>query len=56
MQLISKRISETFGFCHSIEGKFLLRYTNFGPIASFPSYEKKRFENHVSSFFKYVEH
>ena len=41
VQLVSKRISETFGFCHSIEGTFLLRYTNFGPIASFPSYEKK---------------
>ena len=41
VHLISKRISETFGFCHSIEGAFLLRYTNFGPIGSFPSYEKK---------------
>ena len=41
MQLVSKRISETFGFCHSIEGGFLLRYTNFGPIDLFPSYEKK---------------
>ena len=27
VQLISKRISETFGFCHSIEGELLLRYT-----------------------------
>ena len=41
MQLVSKRISETFGFCHSIEDEFLLRYTNFGPSGSFPSYEKK---------------
>ena len=41
VQLVSKRVSETFGFCHSIEGGFLLRYTNFGPIVSFPSYEKK---------------
>ena len=41
MQLVSKRISETFGFCHSIEGIFLLRYINLGPIASFPSYEKE---------------
>ena len=37
VQLVSKRIAETFGFCHSIEGGFLLRYTNFGPIGSFPS-------------------
>ena len=37
VQLVSKRISETFGFCHSIEGRFLLRYTNFGLIGSFPS-------------------
>ena len=43
MQLVSKRISETFGFCHSIEGEFLLRYANFGPIGLFPSYEKKTF-------------
>ena len=42
VQLVSKRISETFCFCHSIEGVFLLRYTNFGPISSFPSYEKKQ--------------
>ena len=41
MQLVSKCISETFGFCHSIEDAFLLRYTNFDPIRSFPSYEKK---------------
>ena len=41
VQLVSKRISDIFGFCHSIEGAFLLRYTNFGPIASFSSYEKK---------------
>ena len=41
MELVSKRICETFGFCHSIEGGSLLRYTNFGPIGSFPSYEKK---------------
>ena len=40
VQLVSKRISETFGFCHCIEGGFLLRYTNFGPIGSFPSYEE----------------
>ena len=26
VQLVSKRISETFGFCHSIEGAFLLRH------------------------------
>ena len=26
VQLISKRISETFGFCHCIEGGFLLRH------------------------------
>ena len=37
VQLISKRISETFGFCHSIEGGFLLRHTTFVPIGSFPS-------------------
>ena len=37
VQLISKCISETFGFCHSIENGFLLRYTNFGPIGSFLS-------------------
>ena len=37
MQLVSKRICETFGFYHSIEGTFLLRHTNFGPIGSFPS-------------------
>ena len=42
VQLVSKRISETVGFCHSIEGEFLLRYTNFDPIASFLSYEKKK--------------
>ena len=41
VQLVSKRISETFGFCHSIEGGFLLKYTNFGPIGSFPSYKKE---------------
>ena len=41
MQLVSKRTSELFRFSHSIEGAFLLRYNNFGPIASFPSYEKK---------------
>ena len=41
MQLVSKCISEEFGFSHSIQGGFLLRYTNFGPIDSFPSYEKK---------------
>ena len=41
MQLISKRISEIFGFCHPVEGAFLSRYTNFGPIGLFPSYEKK---------------
>ena len=41
MQLVSIRISETFDFCHSIEGGFFLRYTNFGPIGSFSSYEKK---------------
>ena len=41
MQLVSKRISETFGFCHCIEDEFLLRYTNFGPIGSFPSNERK---------------
>ena len=41
MQLVSKRISETFGSCHSIEDGFLLRYTNFGSISSFPLYEKK---------------
>ena len=41
MQLVSKSISETSGFCRSIEGAFLLRYTGFGPIASLPSYEKK---------------
>ena len=41
VQLVSKRISKTFGFCDSIESGFLLRYTNFGPIGSFPSYEKK---------------
>ena len=41
VQLVSKRMSETFGFCHSIGGRFLLRYTNFGPIGSFSSYEKK---------------
>ena len=35
VQLVSKRISETFGFCHSTEGGFLLRYTNFGLIGSF---------------------
>ena len=29
VQLVSKRISETFDFCHSIEGAFLLRYTKF---------------------------
>ena len=34
VQLISKRISEIFGFCHCIEGGFLLRYPNFGPISS----------------------
>ena len=57
VQLVSKCISETFGFCHSIVGAFLLRYTNFGLIGSFLSYEKKkRFENHVSSFFLNVEH
>ena len=37
VQLISKCISGTFGFCHSIESGFLLRYTNFGLIGSFPS-------------------
>ena len=37
VQLVSKHISETFGFCHSIEGEFLLRHTNFGPIGSFLS-------------------
>ena len=37
VKLISKRISETFGFCHSVENGFLLRYTNFGPIRSFSS-------------------
>ena len=37
VQLVSKCISETFGFCHSIEGGFLLRHTNFGPISSFTS-------------------
>ena len=37
MQLISKCISGTFGFSHSIEGGLLLRYTNFGPIGSFLS-------------------
>ena len=34
-------VSQTFDFCHSIQDAFLLRYTNFGPIDSFPSYEKK---------------
>ena len=37
VQLISKCISGTFGFRYPIEGGFLLRYTNFGPIGSFPS-------------------
>ena len=55
VELVSKRICET-GFCHYTEGAFLLRYTNFGPIRSFPSCEKKRSENHVSSFFKNIEH
>ena len=41
VQLVSKRISETFGFCHSMQGGFLLRYTNFGPTGSFLLYEEK---------------
>ena len=43
VQLVSKCISGTFGFCHFIERGFLLRYTSFGPIGSFPSYEKQTF-------------
>ena len=50
VQLVSKRISETLGFCHSIEGAFLLRYTSFGPIGSFPVYEKKFSERCVFIF------
>ena len=34
---------EMFGFCHSIEGEILLRYTNFSPVGSFPSYKKTTF-------------
>jgi hypothetical protein len=37
VQLTSNHMLETFGLRHSIEGAFLLRYTNFGPIDSFPS-------------------
>ena len=41
VQLISKCISGTFGFCHSIEDEFLLRYTNLGPIGLFISFIRK---------------
>ena len=40
VKLIPNRNLETFGFHHSIEGAFLLTYTNFRPIDSFPSQEK----------------
>ena len=58
VQLISKCISETSDSCHSIEGGFLLRYTNFGPIASFPSYEKIMFWESCLHFWKMsnIEH
>ena len=47
------RIFERFDLQHSIEGAFLLRYTNFGPISSFSFLrEEKHFRNYLSSFFK----
>ena len=40
VQLTPNLILETVGLPHSTEGAFLLRYTNFHPIDSFPSEEK----------------
>ena len=42
VQLTSSHILETFGLRHSIDGAFLLRYTNFRPIDFFPSYDEKK--------------
>ena len=49
MQLIPNHILEIFGLHHSIEGAFLLRYTNFRSVGSFLSQERK---NHLSSCLK----
>ena len=52
VQLYQNCARETFGLYHRVEHAFLLWFTSFGLIASFPLYEKITFHNYVYPCFR----
>ena len=52
VQLYFNCVLETFSFYHRVEHAFLLWFTSFGVIASFPSYGKINVHSYVSPCFR----